>query len=305
MIGDRLLVTDTDYISVMSLASLDLANGRGTVVDTSAINPAPLNVAVRDFVPKVFVTVPFIGYLMMATQRIEGMVILGLIGLFLVILYIIAELWKHSPEPEEDMEDEIPNAYVKSKNELKKEEKARRRMMEEEEARARQQEKMRRKSRDGKIRTGGFVDEVDESDFEDDDPYENVRYAQDHVANATSEAHEELRKEIAAATAQSYYQELPVRKEKEEPYSSSRSRHKSARPKSAQARRPKPVVKEEQEGPAEYKRLAIPRYSVDDLTMIAKQAGDSPDVVKDEITDVTLFDYSDMFAAEDTGEDES
>ncbi len=51
-----------------------------------------------------------------------------------------------------------------------------------------------------KIRTGGFVDEIDEDDL-DDEPEETVR-PEGNVQAATSEAHELLKKEIAAATAE-------------------------------------------------------------------------------------------------------
>lgn len=40
------------------------------------------------------------------------------------------------------------------------------------------------------------------------------------------------------------------------------------------------------------------------LAAKAKKEGDAPDIVKDEITKVTLFDYSDIFADEDEDEDE-
>ena len=45
-------------------------------------------------------------------------------------------------------------------------------------------------------------------------------------------------------------------------------------------------------------------YSVAQLAAKAKKEGDAPDIVKDEITKVTLFDYSDIFADEDEDEDE-
>ncbi len=47
-----------------------------------------------------------------------------------------------------------------------------------------------------------------------------------------------------------------------------------------------------------------PRYSPAQLAAKAKKEGDAPDIVKDEITKVTLFDYSDIFADEDEDEDE-
>ncbi len=68
-----------------------------------------------------------------------------------------------------------------------------------------QEKKKRKKSKKEekkkkKIRTGGFVDEIDEDDL-DDEPEETVRPA-GNVQAATSEAHELLKKEIAAATAE-------------------------------------------------------------------------------------------------------
>ena len=193
--GDKILVTAQNAVYSYSVAGLDLSSRIGTVVDT-AVDPSlrqaePTYVSFSDYIPKIVLTVPFIGYLMIATQRIEGMIILGLVALFLIILYVIAELWKPADDTDEIADTEA--GYVKTPKELKKEEKIRKRQMEQEEARIRQQEKLRKKSRDGKIRTGGFVDEVDEGDFVDD--------SRDSYSSAASEAHAELKKEIAAATA--------------------------------------------------------------------------------------------------------
>ena len=55
--------------------------------------------------------------------------------------------------------------------------------------------------------------------------------------------------------------------------------------------------------PVETKKLAIPRYSPAQLAAKAKKEGDAPDIVKDEITKVTLFDYSDIFT-DDEDDDE-
>ncbi|MEI3412849.1 MAG: hypothetical protein V8Q57_06395 [Blautia sp.] len=56
---------------------------------------------------------------------------------------------------------------------------------------------------------------------------------------------------------------------------------------------------EEEGKPVEIKKMAIPRYSPAQLAAKAKKDGDAPDIVKDEITKVTLFDYSDIFADEE------
>ena len=63
-------------------------------------------------------------------------------------------------------------------------------------------------------------------------------------------------------------------------------------------------IEEEEEEPVEIKRMAIPRYTPAQLAARAKKAGDQPDIVKDEITKVTLFDYSDIFADDEDEDDE-
>ena len=92
------------------------------------------------------ITIGYVGYLLIATESIEGLIILGLAVLFLVILYIIAELWKKEPQDDYDEMDTEPG-YVKSKKELKREEKARERRYKEEERQIKKEEKQRRKGK--------------------------------------------------------------------------------------------------------------------------------------------------------------
>ena len=50
--------------------------------------------------------------------------------------------------------------------------------------------------------------------------------------------------------------------------------------------------------------MAIPLWSAAQLQDKAKQEGDAPDIVKDGITNVTLFDYSDIISGEEATETE-
>ena len=226
--------------------------------------------------------------LMAATKSIEGLIVLGLTVLFLIILYVIAELWKKDLDDYDDYPEDTEPGYVKSRKELKKEEKRKEREYRDEEREIKAQGKRSKKEK-RKIRTGGFVDEIDEDDFD----VEEEEAPQRAVQSATSEAHELLKKEVAAATAKD---SKPVRK--------------SAKPatqtkKAALKKKAAPEIHEEEEDkPVEIKKLAIPRYSPAQLAAKAKKEGDAPDIVKDEITKVTLFDYSDIFADEDEDEDE-
>ena len=82
------------------------------MIDSSDKNAEPVAVEVKDYIPKVVITVGYAGYLLFATESIEGLIILGLAVLFLVILYIVAELLKKEPQDDYDETDTEPG-YVK------------------------------------------------------------------------------------------------------------------------------------------------------------------------------------------------
>ena len=67
----------------------------------------------------------------------------------------------------------------------------------------------------------------------------------------------------------------------------------------------KAILPEDEEEEVEIKKLAIPRRSAAQLANKARKAGDTPDIVRDSITKVTLFDYSDIIAGEDDEEEDN
>lgn len=203
-LGTPILVNDENAVYRYTLASADVANGTGTAMDPTVSQGQPINVAIGSYLPKIVVTIPFIGYLMAATKSIEGLIVLGLTVLFLIILYVIAELWKKDQDDYDDYPEDTEPGYVKSRKELKKEEKRKEREYRDEEREIKAQGKRSKKEK-RKIRTGGFVDEIDEDDFD----VEEEEAPQRAVQSATSEAHELLKKEVAAATAKD---SKPVRK---------------------------------------------------------------------------------------------
>ena len=166
-------------------------------------------------------------------------------------------------------------------------------MMKEEEREIRSEnrgKKKKKKAEKRMIRTGGFVDEIEE----EDDEYTEEPVRPVSMQSAASEAHEVLKKEIAAATS-------------EEPDPTAELREMLG-----EMVREEPAQKEEQqkEGAEEENRdsnipvrkMAIPQWSVSQLANRARSAGDSPEIIKDDITEVTLFDYSDIVGEE--GEEE-
>ena len=204
--GSPILVQEDGKTYKYNLVSVNRENNTGTVIDTTTSAQESITVSVKNWVPKIVITIPFVGYLLVATESVEGLIVLGLVILFLIILYVIAELWRKDPDDDEYEDLQGDTRHVKSSRELKAEEKARAKRMKQEDKELLQDAKEKKKKskkeekKKKKIRTGGFVDEIDEDDL-DDEPEETVRPA-GNVQAATSEAHELLKKEIAAATAE-------------------------------------------------------------------------------------------------------
>ena len=103
-----------------------------------------------------------------------------------------------------------------------------------------------------------------------------------------AQAHAELKKEIAAATSEE---------------ADMLSRLEMAERTVEENRKPHPAgkveeVPEEEEEPVTIGSLAMPSYSAAQLASRVKKAGDAPDIVKDDITKVTLFDYSDIISGD-------
>ncbi len=318
--NDPILVQEDSNTYRYNVRRIDQASGTGTVVDPSVTDGKEITVAVPDYVKKCVITIGYVGYLLIATKSTEGLIILGLVILFLIILYIIAELWKRDDRGYEEEYDPA-GGYVKSAKELKREEKERARRMKEEEKQMAAEAKAGRKKKKAekkKVRTGGFVDEIDE----DDDDYEDVSAETVPIQPAVGEAHEFLRKEVAAATAgaaaadsnsiqqevlrvmnggvdpqQSYpqpqYTQPQPQAAPQPQYAQPQPQYAEPQPQYTQPQQPaqSPIGDEET---VQIRKRAIPGYSAEELAGQAQQAGDTPDVMKDDITEVTLFDYSDI-----------
>ena len=285
-VGESILVQDDGNTYCYDIATVDLNSKTGTVTDPDQPDKViPVNV--HDYVPKVVITIPYLGYLQTATQSVEGMIILGLAVVFLIILYIIATLWEKDPH-EDEYEDDPAAGYVKSKKELKREEKEKAKLLKEEERQIKNEDRSRKKKKKAEkrmVRTGGFVDEIedDEDDYEDEEPLRPVQ-----MQSAASEAHEVLKKEIAAATADEVSPLAEISDALAETTAIVEDVREAVKASAQEA-------VQEEENPAPLKKRAIPGWTASQLADIAKELGDSPDIVKDDITEVTLFDYSDLF----------
>ena len=85
--GTPILVQEDGKSYRYNLVSVNRENNTGTVIDTTTSAQQNITVSVKNWVPKIVVTIPFVGYLLVATESIEGLIILGLVILFLLIFH--------------------------------------------------------------------------------------------------------------------------------------------------------------------------------------------------------------------------
>lgn len=290
-VGDEVLVQDTASIYSCRVTSVSKEEHSFTVDNTQTPEEEEKVISLKVDAPKVIMTVPVMGYLLVATQSVEGLIVLALAVLFLIILFIIAELWKRVPDDEDDYEEEWEGHEVKTRKQLRQEEKARVRQMRDEDkmlkAEGRKQRKEEKK-RKKKVKTGGFIDEIYEEDLHLDQapvqPLEEETVPPTEQV-AASEAHEVLRKEIAAATA-----------EDEKVMAFEEVTESNVTEKEKKVQESEETLEEAVTNNMEIKKLAIPLYTAEELASKAKAAGDDPYV--DEVAGVTLFDYSDIIGGD-------
>lgn len=368
--GDSVLVQDADSIYRYKINSIDDAQGVFNVYDQTDVEAGEKPVKLTNTAPKVIITIGLIGYLIIATQSIEGLIILGLIVLFLIILFILAELWrkdKRYPDAGElEGADEDAMAAVaasldedemtpKTKKQLKKEMKARvkedalldkqraKQELEEAtrqlkaEAKARKKaEKLNRKEAKKRARTGGFIEDYDPIEAKLEEQEKAQKATVNPVDYAADAAKQELKKEIAAATAPvlniGETQEVALEKNADLQENSSAVEIEQILSEvfpeesgaegiseedipvmeaelAAEAVEPEPEISFEPEEemppePVELKKMAVPVFTEEELLSNAQAAGDAPQVLRDEKVGVTLLDYSDIILEESPSEEE-
>lgn len=87
-VGDKILVRDGDYYSRFVLVDLDVSNGTGTVKNPYDANET-YQISVSEYVPKILVTIPYIGYLAIIVKSTQGIYTLAGVVFALLILYLL------------------------------------------------------------------------------------------------------------------------------------------------------------------------------------------------------------------------
>lgn len=299
-VGDKLLRSSNTSVSVDKITEADSGTGKYTV-ETGDGETEELTL--RGTGEKVLLTVPFVGYASIAMQTLEGRIILGLALAFLVILFILSEIWKSNEEDEED-EDEYEEEA--SSEEEEQDEKPSRR-----ERKSRKKEDKRRR----KLEKKGLLEEEPEEEEQEPQTTDSVEEvpvveeveAEELILEPADEL-EEVHEEVLAAVESLEEPETQVHDEEdaftaaiqaalesEISQETSRERSEDEMQQSQETEIEEEVQDEvEPETPAEPKKLAIPALTVEELLDKAHASGDDPTVIEDEDDGVSLVDYSDV-----------
>ena len=335
--GDKVLISQEGRQYVYVVDSID---GSGVVLDDQlSTDGGTTQQELGSTVQKVMLVVPVIGYVSMALRSTEGLIIVGLAVVFVIILFILAEVWKKDDDEEEDEENEdaqedVPEEEepaVMSRRQKKKARKADKKKQKQEEKAAVAEAKARakRERQEAKLaKKNQKAHMMDESEQEPEAiPAEPMEETQ--AAGSTQEIvlpQELMQEEQSAGNTQKIVLPTEETQEKQESTDETEDPDKTLLQETASlfaadiasmmsenqtketeepeetdpldsTEQTQPVVlgavSEEKQETGD-KKLAMPVYSKEELLQKAEADGDEPEVIEDEVSGVTLVDYSDV-----------
>ena len=291
--GDKILVDDNSGKYIYTIQSLDTAAGTASV--KNVISGDTTEITVRATVSKVIVTIPVIGFLSMAAQSREGIMIIGLAILFLVILFILSEVWKRDEEEDEEEEDEEEEEEDEDEDDEKASEELRSRKkaaLEEKKKREEQEMTEQLRAADQKTAEEEKQDEFEIPDLEE----EGTEQVSFHTVDLQNLVRGEETEEIPEAVEETEIVEEAAAEETAEEVT---EETESAEPETVEEIEEFEETIEEPEEepepePSEPIELAMPVYTAEELLQKAHAAGDDPKVIEDPATGITILDYSDI-----------
>lgn len=287
--GDKILVDDNSGKYIYTIQSLDTAAGTASV--KNVISGDATEITVRETVSKVIVTIPVIGFLSMAAQSREGIMIIGLAILFLVILFILSEVWKRDEEEDEEEEEEDEDDE-KASEELRSRKKA---ALVEKKKREEQEMTEQLRAADQKTAEEEKQDEFEIPDLEE----EGTEQVSFHTVDLQNLVRGEETEEIPETVEETEIVEEAAAEETAEEVTEETEETESAEPETVEEIEEFEETIEEPEEepepePSEPIELAMPVYTAEELLQKAHAAGDDPKVIEDPATGITILDYSDI-----------
>lgn len=283
--GDKILVDDNSGKYIYTIQSLDIAVGTASV--KNVISGDTTEITVRATVSKVIVTIPVIGFLSMAAQSREGIMIIGLAILFLVILFILSEVWKRDEEEDEEEEEEDEDDE-KASEELRSRKKA---ALVEKKKREEQEMTEQLRAADQKTAEEEKQDEFEIPDLEE----EGTEQVSFNTVDLQNLVRGEETEEIPETVEETKIVEEAAAEETAEEVTEETEETESTEPETVEEIEEfEETIEEPEPEPSEPIELAMPVYTAEELLQKAHAAGDDPKVIEDPATGITILDYSDI-----------
>lgn len=198
-VGDRIIYSEGSSDYVYEITDMDASAGAYRVSDPYNRNSDEQNITIQKSVPRVVLVVPFIGYGAIALQSTEGLIVVGLGIVFLIILFILSEIWRKDRDEEEDDEEDEEDSQEEDEREDEEEEEV---LSRRERRRLKKEEKRRRKmARKGIREEEEEEEETEEGLSEDQDFEETVSRENFSTEEDLDKAVEEAMSSVAAGVS--------------------------------------------------------------------------------------------------------
>lgn len=277
--GNKILVSEGESQYVYEIASI--SGDTCTLEDKLSTDGGTQEKTLGARTEKVYLTIPFIGYVSMALRSTEGLIIVGLAVVFVIILFILAEIWKKDGDEEEGEDDEDEDDEDEDEEEDEEAPLSRR----ERKKAAKAARKAAKKADEEVWEEPAAVTKKDSPVTAEQKPVQETAAKEEETDQENRDLFEETRNTLAAdiasmmGTEESPSLEEPKQEETPE--------------EDPEVGEPEMKEEEPEEDPVE-RRLAMPVYTKEELLRKAKAAGEEPEVVEDEASGVTILDYSDI-----------
>lgn len=287
--GDKVLVYEGDGQYVYEVTSV--AGSSISAEDKLSVDGQTKELSVGSTVKKVLFTVPFIGYVTMALGTTEGLIIIGLAVVFVIILFILAEIWKKDEDDGEE-ENEDDDSYEES-DDVEEEPVMSRR----ERKKARKEAKRKAKEEKQAMKAAGKAEDEDTDEgVEQSENHQEVEvfeqvpendFAESRITEDDKKLFEETGNFLAASIAD--MMETPQE-------DVSVTKVFAAVTEEIEDNKVLQIEEVQPQGETEvYKRkIAMPVYTKEELLEKARAAGEEPDIVEDKNSGITFLDYSDI-----------
>ena len=332
-VGDRIIYSEGSSDYIYEITDMDASAGAYRVSDPYNRNSDEQNITIQKSVPRVVLVVPFIGYGAIALQSTEGLIVVGLGIVFLIILFILSEIWRKDRDEEEDDEEDEEDSQDEDEREDEEEEEV---LSRRERRRLKKEEKRRRKmARKGIREEDEEEEETEEGLSEDQDFEETVSRENFSTEEDLDKAVEEAMSSVAAGVSKisepeqvpdativmpdissldqenipDEIQEVPEEIQQEE-WDVPLSEETESLEEIAEEEKPEEEMEAEAEAQEEEEPEEIPETleeersfnpesvpnapTIEELLAKAQAAGDTPEVKEDKDNQVTLLDYSDI-----------